>query len=75
MNQKELIERALQIVEPVDEEDSLDVAIHGVLKATHDVKKWEAEEDDASECECEQCVATVNLAKAIIEIGEGWKLE
>lgn len=67
MSQLEILERALRFIEPVDEDDPLDVAIHGVLKATHDVKKWEAEGGGPSECECDQCVATVALAQAIIE--------
>ncbi len=67
MNQKETLERALQLIEPVDEEHALSVAFRDVLKATYDIKVWEAEEGDPSECECEQCVSAVSLAHAIIE--------
>lgn len=70
MNQKEALERALSIIGDPDPDDVLDMAIHAVLKATHDVKVWEAEEDDAAECVCDQCVAADTLAKAIIKIAE-----
>lgn len=67
MTQKEILEEALRILEPFDPEDPFDVAIQGVLSATLDVKRWEAEEGDPSECVCPQCVATVALARTIIE--------
>jgi hypothetical protein len=70
MSQKEVIERALSIIGDPDPEDALDSAIHEVLKATYDIKNWEAEEGDTTECECPQCVATTTLAHAILKIAQ-----
>jgi hypothetical protein len=67
MTQMETIEKALAVLgEPLGD-DPVEAAIYEVLNATLEVKKWEAEEGDASECECRQCKAAVAFAQVIIE--------
>lgn len=65
MTQLETLNQALEVVgEP---EDEFEASIVGVLRATQEVKQWELEEGDASECECNQCVAAVAFAEQIIK--------
>lgn len=67
MTQLETIRRALQVFGTPDETSPVALAMVKVLKATEDVKDWEDTVGDVSECECDQCLATVALAEAMIE--------
>lgn len=71
MNQLDTLKRALQVFGPPDPESPVALAMVEVLKSTASVKEWENEVGDPSECECEQCVAAVTLAHAIITEMEG----
>lgn len=70
MAQLETIKAALAIVEPRSPRSPIGEAIIGVLKATEQVKDWEAKEGDVSECECDQCVTATALAQAVIQEAE-----
>lgn len=67
MTQIETIEKALGLITNEDfPDDPVEEALKGVLNATLDVKRWEAETGEGIECECDQCVATVRLAEVLI---------
>jgi hypothetical protein len=72
----ETIQQAVDLVAATPggiDDDAGALAIIEVLNATLEIKKWEAEEGDATECSCRQCLATVALAQAIIEDKELWQ--
>lgn len=75
MTQLDSIKRALHVFGPPDPESPVALALVGVLKATLEVKQWEEEVGDVTECECDQCVTTTALADAIIKEMEGVSID